>query len=154
MGKTWVYIMSAGEHIKVGIADDPISRMKYLSTGCPYRITIEALLGPMDRYSAIATERSIHKHLKEFRCNGEWFKVSSQSEVFNSTIDYFGFTMCRCAPDLIKLNKKQSDPSKIQNTKNPSALGIQRSKMRVLSHLKTIKRETLESMGLTFEDLI
>lgn len=93
MGKTWVYIMSAGEHIKVGVSDNPKSRRKQLSTGCPYEITIKALVGPVSRDVAIQIEKSVHMELQGFHQKGEWFCVNAH-DVY-SVASKFGFVFQR-----------------------------------------------------------
>ncbi len=76
-----IYVIKAAgtEYIKVGVADDPVSRMRReLQTGCPHVLVLLAVADWPD-----SSERRIHRCLKAQHVRGEWFK---HDEVVESLI--------------------------------------------------------------------
>ena len=57
--------------VKIGRANDPVSRLKTLQVALPYRLK---LLGTLDGCGDY--EIAFHCHLSKFRMLGEWFKWS------------------------------------------------------------------------------
>lgn len=59
---------------KIGISTNPDKRLKQLQTGCPYKLSILAIVKGMDYES----ERNLHKRYSEYRINGEWFRIRGE----------------------------------------------------------------------------
>jgi hypothetical protein len=77
-----IYIMAYSAHyeqgsyrgpFKVGIAKQPLDRIKDIQTGNPQPIEVIWVSKFMDRGMAYAAERFIHELLKKHRISGEWF---------------------------------------------------------------------------------
>lgn len=71
----YVYVIRAGEFIKVGIARNLAKRIDQMQTGCPYEIEVLRAWPCSDPY---AYERKLHHMLRAYRYRGEWFKVSNE----------------------------------------------------------------------------
>lgn len=74
--KAYVYAIAAGgDAIKIGKAKNPVGRLKDLQTSHHQPL---ALLYSLECLSAESTavEREAHRHLRRYRLQGEWFKVS------------------------------------------------------------------------------
>lgn len=67
---TMVYVIRAEgtDAVKIGLASDPIARMKQLQIGTPHRLKIIREIAGDRR-----DEKSFHRHFKKFRQFGEWF---------------------------------------------------------------------------------
>lgn len=70
-----IYVISATgtEFVKVGIARNPVHRMKCLQTGQPTKLVILAIADWPN-----SAERRIHVALSQFRVEGEWFRSGPQ----------------------------------------------------------------------------
>jgi len=73
-----IYIiqMENTDIFKIGVADDPISRIRGIQVGNPYRLK---LIDSFYKENAYEVERKIHKRYKKHRMVGEWFELSSES---------------------------------------------------------------------------
>lgn len=61
-------------HIKIGYTSkNPYARLAALQTGCPHRLKIVGFV-----FGNQSMERDIHERLKDHRCEGEWFELSSE----------------------------------------------------------------------------
>lgn len=68
----FVYVVGcAGHPIKIGMAVDPLGRLKSLQTGFPHRLRIYAQI--FAGSDAARVEQECHRRLSEYRLNGEWF---------------------------------------------------------------------------------
>lgn len=65
-----IYIMSAGNTVKIGVSKNVEKRKKQLQTGCPEIITIEY---QRERADAYKLEKKLHRDLCEYRTQGEWY---------------------------------------------------------------------------------
>ena len=65
-----IYVISAIgiSHVKVGVARNPVSRLRKLQTGQPLKLVILALADWPNQ-----SERRIHRVLRAERVRGEWF---------------------------------------------------------------------------------
>ena len=73
-----VYVISAGtEAVKVGLARDPMGRLRALQTGHYHRLTLSHVI-ECDEREAAAIERAAHAVLKHKRLAGEWFAVKAE----------------------------------------------------------------------------
>jgi len=71
---TFIYLMTAGDTVKVGMSRNPETRVKALRAGASRRIECRKqfkLPKPGARYK----EAQCHRLLRDFRTSGEWFKV-------------------------------------------------------------------------------
>lgn len=68
----FIYIVQAGEFVKIGIAVDVKVRLSELQVGCPYQMS---LLRFWRSLKPARDERMIHHKLKPYRVRGEWFKL-------------------------------------------------------------------------------
>ena len=72
-----VYFIQAGKNgspIKIGVTKDLDERMRTLQTANPYPLTCKAAIPCFDKAVAYKLEAYLHRHLHEFRMQGEWFK--------------------------------------------------------------------------------
>jgi hypothetical protein len=68
-----VYFIQSGDCGPIGIAEDPLKRLRHLQTGsCESLRLLGILPGGAER------EASLHRHLAEFRIRGEWFRPSPE----------------------------------------------------------------------------
>lgn len=72
----FVYVMQAGESgpVKIGVARNPLSRLRELQTGCFARLRLIAMEDLSDRSDALALESALHKRFRPYRLHGEWFR--------------------------------------------------------------------------------
>lgn len=72
-----LYVLSApGGYYKVGIAKNPLERMRNLQCGNPLTISLEAWTSlDRDGVDAAQMEQLVHEALSMYRANGEWFKA-------------------------------------------------------------------------------
>ena len=82
MTESYVYAISDGENIKIGVARHPAKRLKTLATGNSNKLT---MLGYFS--GGFKLEKEIHNSNKKIRDNGEWLESSeSLIEYLNSMI--------------------------------------------------------------------
>jgi hypothetical protein len=75
----YLYVIYAGDGIhKIGISNDPISRMNQIQIGNhrKLRLAVSIVFGSRD--AARFVKKQLHDALSEYRTNGEWFNVSPQ----------------------------------------------------------------------------
>lgn len=65
-----VYVITDGEHFKIGIADDPARRLRELQTGNGRKLHLGFFIHAND---AKRIEARAHGRLAELRREGEWF---------------------------------------------------------------------------------
>lgn len=72
--KSYIYIISDGENIKVGVSKDPDHRIKQLQTGSVNKLElIEKYCVPADKVYKL--EKICHTRLQSrYRKRGEWFR--------------------------------------------------------------------------------
>ena len=73
-----VYIMSCGEHTKIGVAADLDSRLKGINTGSPMPTVVYRSRAFPSREQAHKVEARLHRLFAKFRSNGEWFSISKE----------------------------------------------------------------------------
>ncbi len=69
----FVYVISAGDFIKIGVARDVSKRVHQMRVGCPFEIEVLRAWPCSDPY---AFERRLHHQLRAYRVRGEWFRVN------------------------------------------------------------------------------
>lgn len=70
---SYIYLVTSQEYFKIGIANDPASRLAQLQTGNPVELEIFSCWEFED---AGAVERVVHQAFKKSRHFLEWFKLS------------------------------------------------------------------------------
>ena len=71
-----VYVISdCCGHVKIGVAKNPINRLKALQTGMPTKLVILACADWPNSY-----ERRIHRVLHASRLQGEWFSAGTPTD--------------------------------------------------------------------------
>lgn len=68
----FVYMIRAGEYIKIGVARDVEKRLQSMQTGCPFVIEV---LHAWPCANPYRFERHLHWKLRAYRTRGEWFTV-------------------------------------------------------------------------------
>ena len=71
-----VYFIQSGIKgpIKIGVANNVESRLKFLQTGCPEKLSLIIEIICKSRKHAFEIEKQLHKRFGFLRLNGEWFK--------------------------------------------------------------------------------
>lgn len=64
-----IYFIKAKKFVKIGVAADPIVRLKELQTGNPFPLKIAATIP-----GCFSTEKELHRVFERFRLEGEWFR--------------------------------------------------------------------------------
>lgn len=73
-----LYFISDGEHVKIGIAFDPVKRLAGLQTGSPRQLSLVGSWDMGEGVSAGSVERRLHSRLSHCKVGGEWFAVSEE----------------------------------------------------------------------------
>jgi len=68
-----IYIITNGEHYKIGYSNNPSKRCRQLQTGSSAKLV---LYGVTD--GTIADEEALHKKFQLQRVRGEWFNLSME----------------------------------------------------------------------------
>jgi Meiotically up-regulated gene 113 len=74
-----LYVISTGNHAKIGIAKDVRRRLVLLQTGCPIALHVVAVWKFDDMTAALKAERVAHWACRDFRLRGEWFDRSGKA---------------------------------------------------------------------------
>ena len=73
-GANIVYVIAAGDFIKIGITRDLQTRIDALKTGCPLAIVPQYYTVLESESDAREVERDAHKHFSKLKVRGEWFE--------------------------------------------------------------------------------
>lgn len=65
-----IYVVTAADRLKIGVATDVTKRVKQLRIGCP-NIEVAYESGPIS--NAFKVEKKLHKEFEEFSIGNEWF---------------------------------------------------------------------------------
>lgn len=84
-GRTYVYIAMVRDaggpmYVKVGISEDPYSRVPQLQTGCPIKIIRAGMVKCASRDQAKRIEKKMHADLAPRNTVGEWFRFDWNKE--------------------------------------------------------------------------
>ena len=82
IGRMYGDFKSMGAPTKIGVSDNPWSRLRTIQTSCPFGIYIYHYYRFRSKEEAFDTERIVHKVLNKDRIQGEWFNVDPE-EVYN-----------------------------------------------------------------------
>ena len=74
---TQIYVIRDGEFAKIGVANDPIVRMRDLQIGNPRQLELRYTIHVHNEH-AVFLEASVHGVLRKKRERGEWFKVTDR----------------------------------------------------------------------------
>jgi len=86
-GVSVVYFIKAGyTQYKIGVSENIEKRLIQLQTGNPNRIKVVHIQEYSDMMIARTIEKHLHRMLKEYRLNGEWFELLTPDEE-NRVID-------------------------------------------------------------------
>lgn len=79
-GPAHVYVISAQGHraVKIGFAAKPLTRLRDLQTGCPFRLTLE---WSFPTYGAPEVETALHRRFAAQRVQGEWFDLGPDGAI-------------------------------------------------------------------------
>jgi|SRR5579859_3170539 len=81
---TFVYLVLCEERgiifVKVGIADEPIKRLRAIATGCPLDVGVLAYVELPNRAAAFQAERELHIQFQQWRTRGEWFRFKKKDK--------------------------------------------------------------------------
>lgn len=70
--KSYIYIITDGEHYKIGKTNNIKQRLKSLSTGSPKTLSIVDMFNVDKEYIGYV-ESKLHDKFKKYNINGEWF---------------------------------------------------------------------------------
>lgn len=79
--QTMVYVIEAGEFVKVGIAEDVGSRLQVLRTHCPLEANLVYCTKPLPRPVAKKIEGWCAFVLAEYSVRGEWYSCRSERAI-------------------------------------------------------------------------
>lgn len=77
----FVYVMSGGNRVKIGIAIDVDTRLNAIQMASPVLVKVEYTRGFKTKRDALLTERSVHAALEHCRAWGEWFDSTVEDAV-------------------------------------------------------------------------
>jgi hypothetical protein len=75
--QTSVYVISAGEYVKVGIAEDVGKRLATIQSQCPLLLSVAGVFGPMPRLEARRIEQQCFRLMFGRHERGEWYRCSA-----------------------------------------------------------------------------
>jgi len=73
-----VYLIKAGDFVKIGVAKCPKNRLKQLQTGSPYKLELLDFINVKNEYEI---ENILHQKLNKYHILNEWFQ--SKDDVIN-----------------------------------------------------------------------
>lgn len=77
-----VYFATLNDFIKIGVANSAPRRMTSLQVGCPYPLTLRAVIVLRRSGDAFNLEGTLHERFKDSRGVGEWFKTSDALDAY------------------------------------------------------------------------
>ena len=84
---SYVYFITDNHgHIKIGKSNDTMARLKELQTGNPYKLTPILSLWMENEEMAFNLENALHKHLRNFQMEGEWFRAAPVMQLIDQEI--------------------------------------------------------------------
>lgn len=76
-----IYVFKAGDFIKVGIAENIVTRLSVFRTHCPLPVSIAYCSTRVVRPVAREIETACHDELAHCHVHGEWFKASPTAAI-------------------------------------------------------------------------
>jgi hypothetical protein len=80
-----IYIMKCGEYRKIGVSNNPEARRKTMQTGNPEAVILEHF---EERDLPYVVESYLHRHFRNNRTRGEWFRGLSLNDIRLELITY------------------------------------------------------------------
>lgn len=77
----YVYLLQAGDFVKVGRSSEIRKRISLLQTGCPTKIEPVVAYGPIDARDACVVEGDIQHFMKKTQTHGEWFECGIEAAI-------------------------------------------------------------------------
>lgn len=81
--KCFVYFITDGEYVKIGVAQNVKSRLREIQTGNPKPLKVLYTHGVSDEKKAFYLESKLHAEYRDFRKTGEWFRIYDYLNVNN-----------------------------------------------------------------------
>ena len=78
---TVVYVIKAGDFVKIGIAENVVTRLIVFRTHCPLEIELLFCSTSRPRPEAREIEICCHNHFSQHNVHGEWFKVNVEAVI-------------------------------------------------------------------------
>lgn len=78
MKPKFVYVISDGEDVKIGVASDPNARLKELQTGNKKKLVLEYCELKNDPFKV---EKHLHRQFSGKRLHGEWYSGLTVREI-------------------------------------------------------------------------
>lgn len=139
---TYIYFVSDGEFIKIGIAKDVRARMHNLQTGNPKRLKLLKTIECNSNLDARIQEETFHRKYRKYSACGEWFRMNDE------LCNYVGvINEARVGADLAQTIKQSEEHLAMLNEQTIEMHNILKEEHRQLSiaqerHLKVLS-ETL-----------
>jgi hypothetical protein len=73
----FVYFVSGGGFVKIGVSDSPSSRLLGIQTGNPWPLEIVGMI-----VGGTGVETALHKRFANYRVSGEWFHLAAEVRQF------------------------------------------------------------------------
>ena len=70
-----VYLITDGEYVKIGVANNIIDRIRKLQTGNAKKLVVLVYQKCPNAYSI---EKALHKKYKQYKVSGEWYDILNQ----------------------------------------------------------------------------
>lgn len=81
----YVYLMKAGEALKIGKSRNPAQRIKEVQVGNPVDVSLLAVFKCATVGQSSIFERALHRKFKSSRLRGEWFNASIADAILMET---------------------------------------------------------------------
>ena len=83
-----VYVVSAGDFIKIGITNNLPMRLTAIQTGCPMEVILEWIVTARTENEARRIEKEAHSWFSSNRIRREWFNGSIKGDVIQFLTDH------------------------------------------------------------------
>lgn len=85
----YVYLLMCPDgatiHLKAGMSDDPLARLREILVGCPIPASLLAVTELANRRTAYQAERELHRTFAAWHTTGEWFRLTfADKAAFNA----------------------------------------------------------------------
>jgi len=143
-----VYIVQAGECVKIGVSNNVKKRMRQIQTSNPEKLYLILLLNMPSRPRAEKLEEYLHDKFSNYRCTGgrEWFKVpfrTLKTNISNIDLDMFYDMEVHKENDFIPINTDDNGSFSILTNDNSEKY----SSVTGVHYLTT--KEAAERLGIT-----
>lgn len=162
MATSYVYIIQNGKSksapIKIGMSDDPQSRLAQLQTGNPVELLFVATIPCKDRVQARRMESHLHNRLARINIRGEWFKstngdinrVLKDTATHTGAFEYVSTTRRYGLADF-KAERIRSLENKIKNL-NKSVSSVNKKNKSLKPLIRALK-DRLFDCGISWDEI-